>query len=336
VIVAEVVRSGFVEGSHHGSVVVTAPDGSVEWSAGVVPRPMLPRSSNKPMQALGMLRNGLELDGDLLALAAASHSGEPFHLEGVRRILGGAGLDESALRTPPAYPLDESARDDWIRAGHPADRITMNCSGKHAAMLATCRGQGWSLHDGGAEAGAAWGPRDYRSPDHPVQQAIRSALEDSTGEKATHTAVDGCGAPLLAISLAGLARAFGRFASAAPDSFEGRIADAFRTYPEYASGTHRDEAALMRAVPGLFCKAGAEGVYAVGLADGRGVAVKIEDGAPRARPVVMAAVLQRLGIDNDVVAGQREFPLLGGGRVVGAVRATLPESPERPQQPSAS
>lgn len=322
VIVAEVVRSGFVEGRHHGSVVVTAPDGTVEWSAGVVDRPMMPRSSNKPMQALGMLRSGLVLDGELLALAAASHSGEPFHLDGVRHILAGAGLDESALRTPPAYPVDELARDEWVRGGHGAERLAMNCSGKHAAMLATCTINGWSLHDGGAEAGAEWGPLDYRSPEHPLQQAIRSALEDSAGEKVTHTAVDGCGAPLLAISLAGLARAFGVFASAAPDSFEGRIADAFRAHPEYASGTRRDEAALMGAVPGLFCKAGAEGVYGVGLPDGRGVALKIEDGTARARAVVMAATLQRLGITNDVVGSQREALVLGGGRVVGSVRPT--------------
>jgi L-asparaginase II len=99
---------------------------------------MLPRSASKPMQAVGMLRHGLGLDGELLALAGASHSGEPFHLDGVRRILAGAGLDPSALRTPPDYPVDEVARDEWTRAGGSKDPITMNCSGKHAAMLATC------------------------------------------------------------------------------------------------------------------------------------------------------------------------------------------------------
>jgi L-asparaginase II len=325
VIVAEVVRSGFVEGRHHGSVVVTAPDGTVEWSAGVVDRPMFPRSSNKPMQALGMLRNGLSLNGELLALAGASHSGEAFHLDGVRRILAGAGLDESALRTPAAYPIDDQARDEWIHTGHTIDPITMNCSGKHAAMLATCVANDWPTHDyRSTDASGQESILDYRSPEHPVQQVIRTAIEDSAGEKASYTAVDGCGAPLLAISLAGLARSFGLFASAAPDSLEGRIADAFRTHPEYASGTRRDEAALMRAVPGLFCKAGAEGVYAVGLPDGRGLAVKIDDGASRARAVVMAAALQRIGIDNDVIRTQRESPLLGGGLPVGAVRPTLP------------
>ena len=335
VIVAEVVRSGFVEGQHRGSVAVTAPDGSVEWSAGVVDRPMFPRSSSKPMQALGMLRSGLVLDGELLALAGASHSGEQFHLEGVRKILAGAGLDESALRTPPAYPIDEQARDEWVRGGRTTEPITMNCSGKHAAMIATCVANGWPIHDDGTARKSAaqtdkraggptdpWGADDYRSRRHPLQQAIRTAIEDSAGEEASHVAVDGCGAPLFAISLAGLARSFGLFASAAPSTLEGRIADAFRTHPEYASGSRRDEAALMKAVPGLLCKAGAEAVYAVGLPDGRGIAVKIDDGGVRARAVVMAATLQRLGLDNEIIQTQRQYVLSGGGLPVGSVRPT--------------
>jgi len=183
----------------------------------------------------------------------------------------------------------------------------MNCSGKHAAMLATCVAAGWPVES-------------YRSPDHPVQQAIRTAIEDAAGEKVAAVAVDGCGAPLLAISLAGLARAFGLFAAAAPGTLEGRVADAFRAYPEHASGSRRDEAALMRAVPGLFCKAGAEGAYAVGLPDGRGVAVKIDDGTPRARAVVMAATLKRIGLAYDILDHQSEWPLLGGGQPVGSVR----------------
>jgi L-asparaginase II len=306
VVVADVVRSGFVEGHHYGSVVVTAPDGSVEWAVGAVDRPMFPRSSNKPLQALGMLRQGLDLDGDLLALAGASHSGEPFHLDGVRRILAGAGLDESALQTPPDYPIDDAARESWIRSGQPTARIASNCSGKHAAMLATC-----VVND--------WPTENYRDPDHPLQRAIQAAVEEVAGEKVAAVGVDGCGAPLLALSVAGLARAFGYFA-AAPGGFERRVADAFRSYPEFASGTRRDEAALMRAIPGLFCKAGAQAVYGVGLADGRGVALKIDDGAQQARPVVMAATLQRLGLTHPVLDEQREWPVLGGGRRVGSVR----------------
>ena len=307
VVLAEVVRSGFLEGVHRGSVVVTAPDGSVEWSLGAAGRPMFPRSSNKPMQAVGMVRTGLDLDGELLALTGASHSGESFHLDGVRRILAGAGLDESALRTPPDYPIDDVARDEWIRSGHPKLPITMNCSGKHAGMLATCIAAGQPTDD-------------YRDPEHPVQKAIRTAVEDAADEQVAAVGVDGCGAPLLAITLTGLARAFGRYAAAPADTPEGRVATAFRAFPEYASGTRRDEAALMRAIPGLFCKAGAEGVYAVGLPDGRGVAVKIEDGSARPRPLVMAATLQRIGLTDAILDEQLSVPVLGGGVPVGAVR----------------
>ncbi len=198
----------------------------------------------------------------------------------------------------------------------------MNCSGKHAAMIATCVHNGWPIHDPASEKSpdGVWGRDDYRSPDHPLQQAIRGAIEDSAGEKVAHVAVDGCGAPLLAISLAGLARSFGLFASAAADTLEGRIATAFREYPEYASGSRRDEAALMRAVPGLLCKIGAEGVYAVGLADGRGIAVKVEDGAARASSVLIAAAVRRLGLEHEAIEKQASFPLYGGGIRVGEVR----------------
>jgi L-asparaginase II len=311
VILADVVRSDFVEGHHRGSVVVTNADGSVAWSVGVVDEPMFPRSSNKPMQALGMLRNGLPLTGELLALAGASHSGEQFHVDGVRKILAEAGLDESALLTPPAYPMMDESRDEWVRAGHGKERVVMNCSGKHAAMLLTSKLNDWSL-------------TDYRSPDHPLQLEIRRAIEDTAGEKVSYVAVDGCGAPIFALTLAALARSFGRFAAAAPDTHEGRIADAFRAHPEYASGSNRDERELMSGTPGLFCKAGAEGVYAVGLADGRGIALKLEDGGARARKVVMAATLQRLGITNETIENHLHFDLTGGDTVVGAVRPHTP------------
>ncbi len=190
VVIAEIVRSGFVEGHHYGSWVVLDRDGSVLAAAGDVESPMLPRSCNKPLQALGMLEAGLSLDGELLALACASHSGEDFHVEGVRRILAGAGLTEDALQTPADWPLDDETRETLIRRGESKASILMNCSGKHAAMLATCVANGWPTSS-------------YLAADHPLQRAIAETFARSTGEPVEHVAVDGCGAPLLSTSLTG-------------------------------------------------------------------------------------------------------------------------------------
>lgn len=314
-VVAEVVRSGFVEGRHHGAVVALATDGDVAWSVGPVSDPILPRSCNKPLQALAMVRAGLDLPPDLLALACASHSGEPFHVEGVRRILASAGLPESSLQTPEDLPLDEAERDIVLRAGGQPSRLLMNCSGKHAAMLATCVVNGW---DTGT----------YLEPDHPLEVAIRQTFEEVTGEPVAAVAVDGCGAPLLSVSLVGLARGFRRLA-VATEGAERRVADAIREHPAFVSGTRRDELALLTAIPGAIGKMGAESCFALALPDGRAFALKVEDGAMRAWPVVLAAALRRAGIDEeagvDGAAVRRvgEAPLLGGGRVVGQIRAAL-------------
>ncbi|HEY3529256.1 MAG TPA: asparaginase [Nocardioides sp.] len=319
--VAEIVRNGFVEGHHYGSLVALDADGSVAWSVGDADVPVLPRSCNKPVQALGMVRVGLDLPPELLALACASHSGEPFHVEGVRRILAGVGLTEDALKTPPDYPLDDDAREAVIREGAGRAPVLMNCSGKHAAMLATCVVNGW--------------PTDtYRDPEHPLQQAIAATFAEVTGAPIAVTAVDGCGAPLFSASLAGLARAFRRLAlgvsaSGAPDADAVRIADAIRAHPAYVSGTTRDELALLTAIPGAIGKAGAEGCYAVALPDGRAFALKTDDGAARVRPVLMvealrrAGVLDEAGVDAEAVRRTGVVELLGGGRPVGEIRAVF-------------
>ena len=151
-VLAEVIRSGFAESCHHGSVVVLGPDGQAVLRAGETRAAAFPRSANKPMQAAGMLRAGLDLDGKLLALAAASHSGEAFHVAGVRGILAGAGLGEDALRCPPALPADERELLRILREGGAGDRIHMNCSGKHAGMLLACASRGWARWAADAEA----------------------------------------------------------------------------------------------------------------------------------------------------------------------------------------
>jgi L-asparaginase II len=310
VIVAEVVRSGFVEGHHRGSVVALAPGGQVEWAVGDVESQIFARSSNKPLQAVGMVGCGLDLEPRLLALVCASHSGEAFQVDGVRKILADAGLDESALQNPPDYPLDDEARVAVIRSGGDPARVTMNCSGKHAGMIATCVVNGWAVHD-------------YPEPEHPLQLAIRAAFESLTGEPASAVGVDGCGAPLFSTSLTALARAFQTLVTAAPGTAAGQVASALAEFPEYASGTRRDEAKLLRALPGAICKAGAEACYALALPDGRAFALKIDDGSHRARPVVMSAALRRSGVRHQVIDEVGTYQVLGGGRPVGEVRATI-------------
>lgn len=311
------IRSDFAESRHRGALVVLGPDGNEMFRAGEVTEPVFPRSANKPMQAAAMVRHGLDLDGGLLALAAASHSGEAFHLDGVRKILAGARLAERDLQCPPGLPLDDQVMRQVLRAGGGPDRIHMNCSGKHAAMLATCVAAGWP------SAG-------YLDTGHPLQQGIRQTVERLSGEAVTEVGVDGCGAPLFALSLTGLARAFQALVLSESGGPERRVADSMRAHPEWASGTNRPERALMVAVPGLLLKSGAEGVQAFALADGRAAAVKIEDGAARALPAVTGALLRLLGADTlagaDATALSRiaSVPVYGGERPVGMIRPVLP------------
>ena len=315
--VAEVVRSGFAESRHRAAIAALNADGTVALAAGLAAEPVFPRSSNKPIQAAAMLGCGLDLDGKLLALAAASHSGEDFHVAGVREILARSGLAEGALRCPPDLPIDPSAQRALLRSGGGPDRIHMNCSGKHAAMLATCVAAGWPTGS-------------YRDPDHPLQLQIRRILERLAGEQVAAVGVDGCGTPVLAISVTGVARAFRAMVLAAPGSPERKVADAMRAYPEWTSGTARPERALMAAVPGLLLKSGAEGVEAFALADGRAGAFKIDDGGQRARPAVTVALLRALGTDETLLAGLSALgapAVLGGGQVVGEIRVKIPREP---------
>ena len=315
--IAEVIRSGFEESRHHGSAVLLGADGRAVFGVGEVSAAMFPRSSNKPMQAAAMRACGLAVEGELLALASASHSGEDFHVTGVRKILASAGLTEDALQCPPALPLDEDALRQYLGEGGRPDRVHMNCSGKHAAMLATCVTAGWPTET-------------YRDPGHPLQREIKAALGRLAGETVTATGIDGCGAPLFALSLTGLARAFRALVLAEPDSAGRSVADAVRAHPAWTSGTARSERALHQAVPGLLVKSGAEGVQAFALADGRAGAVKMEDGGPRAIPAITVALLRVLGADREPGTDRgaldriADLPVLGGGEPVGEIRATLP------------
>lgn len=306
-VLVEIVRSGFVEGVHRGRLVLLDADGSVALEVGDARATVLPRSCNKPMQAVGMLDAGLELEGELLAIAAGSHAAQSFHVDAVRKILAGVGLDEGALRTPAARPSDEDALARFHRAGLRDAPVYFNCSGKHAAMLATSARNGWPTET-------------YLDPAHPVQLAARAAIERLTGEPVRAEAVDGCGAPLLGFSLAGLARAFRACVLAEPGTHERRVADAMRAHPRYVSGEGQLDEVAMRAVPGLLAKIGAEAVYAAALPDGRALAFKIDDGAKRAVPAVLGEALRRLDVPAAEVAGFASVPLLGGGVPVGSLR----------------
>ena len=300
----DVERSGVVESVHSGHLVAIDAAGDVVVALGEPRQPMFPRSSNKPLQAVGMVRRGLDVPADLLALAAASHSGEPRHVEVARAMLARGGFDEDDLGCPPSWPLGDAAREAWISAGRPQQRICMNCSGKHAAMLLTCRANGW-------DAAA------YRDPQHPLQRELRATVEDLAGEQVAATGVDGCGAPLFALTLIGLARAFGRIAAATTGP-EHAIAEAMRAHPDLVGGTGRAVTLLMAGVPGLVAKDGAEGVFAAAMPDGSAVAVKIDDGAPRAAERAIVAGLRRLGVSglDDLATA----PVLGGGAAVGMIR----------------
>ncbi len=306
-VLVEVERSGFVESRHRGAAVGIAADGAVAVRAGEPEAAIFPRSANKPMQAVAMLRSGLDLDDELLALAAGSHSGEDFHVEGAEKILAGAGLVADDLRCPRSWPIDPEAQQAVARQGGGPSRMRMNCSGKHAAMLATCVAAGW--------------PKEtYLDPAHPLQEAVREVVEELAGEPVAAVGVDGCGAPLFAVSTVGVARAFRALVLAAPGSPERRVADAMRTHPQWTSGTRREERQLMDAVPGLLVKCGAEGVDAFAYTDGRAGAVKIDDGAMRARTPVTVALLRALGLDKPGLEELAVVEVRGGDGVVGAVR----------------
>jgi L-asparaginase II len=307
-----VVRSGLVEGRHHGHALVLDPDGGLLRSWGDPTAPMYPRSANKPLQAVAMLRCGLAdvVGGDerLIAIAAASHSGEQRHIGAVNALLERAGLSADALDNTPGLPLDEQSAWSWLRSGGGPDGIHQNCSGKHAAMLATCVTAGWPT-DG------------YRDPQHPLQQSIRRTIEELTGEPVPWVGVDGCGAPLFATSLAGLARAYRALALAEVGTAEARVAAAMEAHPEMVGGTGRSVTVLMSAVPGCIAKDGAEGVFAAATATGAAVAVKVDDGAARAAVPVAVACLRLVGVDApDELA---TTPVLGHGEPVGEVRPAL-------------
>lgn len=303
-------RNDTLESLHHGVLVVLDRAGGVQVALGDPTTSVFPRSCLKPLQGYAMVRAGLQLPDESMALVCASHDGTPMHEDGVRRILSGAGLDESALANTPDLPLEPGRAEEVLRSGGGRSSLHQNCSGKHAGMLATCRHRGWSCDS------------SYLTFDHPLQTCITTGIEDLTGESVRAIGIDGCGAPTHAVSLVGLARAF-RHVAATPDDAAARtVYGAMTSYPEMVGGPTNVTTRLMQSIPGLLAKDGAEGVYALALPDGRAMALKVADGANRARPPLVRSALELMGVSLDSVDPDIfTSVILGHGQPVGDVRS---------------
>jgi L-asparaginase II len=311
ILLAEVTRSGFIECRHYGSVAVIDPSGDIRFTGGSPEQQTFGRSANKMMQAVAMLRNGLRVSSEQLALATASHSGGAAHLSVVQSILREANLSPSALRNTPMPPLGKREYDQFIVDRQEVSALTMNCSGKHAAMLSTCVQCGWELES-------------YLLKGHPLQRLITDTIEEFTGDEVEGVGVDGCGAPAHRVSLLGLARSLTRMTVAAATTPEGRVVEAIRAYPALVGGHGRDITEFLLAAPGWVGKDGADGVMVLASPEGFSVAVKITDGAERPRIPVAVAALEFAGVPVPELPNSIRRPaVFGGGQPVGEVRAAL-------------
>jgi len=309
---AAVVRSGVVESIHLGHVAACDADGRLVASAGDPDRVLFARSSMKPLQAaVSLSRIDRELPADELAVMCGSHNGEPVHVETVLGILGRAGLEASALRCPPAWPwrVEDSRGLDG-----PAPEFH-NCSGKHAGMLLASARRGDPL-------------ASYPEPDHPLQLDVRDAVLRMTGLDRIELGVDGCGVPVHGMPLRAMATLYARLGRP-PDGepLAGAIAActaAMRSSPYLVAGLGRADTALMEAVDGLVSKGGAEGLACAAIADrGIGIAVRVDDGSPRAAAPALIRALALLEVVGDAQLEALERfarpPVTGGARPVGAL-----------------
>jgi L-asparaginase II len=302
-VLAELTRNGLVESIHSGHLIMLNADGSIHKVKGSVDMPIFPRSSVKCMQASAMVRNGLKLEPRLLALVEASHSGAAMHQEGVLEILASAGLNESNLQCAFDKPLGDAERIAW--GEKPATRLAMNCSGKHAGMLATCVINGWDI-------------KTYLNADHPLQVAVLNEIEGLVGAKVSNKTFDGCGAPLFAVTTRELANAI-RNITISKDPVHIEVMSAARAFPEMVAGDGRLTTRTMQSVVGLFMKEGAEAVEVASMSDGRTLVFKISDGSWRAFGAIMHAALLEWGITTT----EEAFNVYGGANIVGGMRAVL-------------
>ena len=327
-VVVEVTRGAVVESAHRGAVAVYDADGGSVFEIGDTDRPVFPRSAVKAIQALPFVESGAAdaygFGEKELALACASHSGQPEHVELARAMLAKAGLDETALECGTHWPSSHDATVALARSGGSPNALHNNCSGKHSGFLCTCRHLGID-HRGYVKAG------------HQEQEMVREAMEAVTGQKhdADHRGTDGCSIPTYAVPLKSFAQGFARMATGqglGPKRAAAakRLLNACMAEPFLVSGTGRADVTLMQAAPGrIFVKTGAEGVYCAAVPElGLGVAIKCDDGAGRGAEVMVAAVLAKL-LRSDTALAARLIEIAGpaiesrAGAKVGALRPTV-------------
>lgn len=301
-LLAEVVRAGTIESVHSGHLALINSDGSIRAAIGDVDAPLYPRSSIKSFQAAAMVRNGLKVSPQELAMVCASHSGAANHFRVVESILAGAGLTVADLQNTIDYPLGRAEKAAW--GSNPPSRLAQGCSGKHAGMLATCVVNGWDTST-------------YLEPEHPLQIAIRQEIQTLIGESVFSTTVDGCGAPLFLITTRNFARGAHTMRVSSDPVYQ-EVVSACMAHPEMVAGVGRLTTTLMQQVPGLFMKDGAEAVELMSLEDGRACVFKVGDGSDRAFPAIVKAVLSAWNIDAEI----ETVPVKGGGRVTGEIRVS--------------
>ena len=302
-VLAQLVRSGLVESTHSGHLILISSDGTDLLTLGDVDAEMYPRSAIKSLQAAAMVRSGLTLNDEQLALVCASHGGTVRHQEVALEILQSVGLTESDLQNTPDRPLDHEARIAW--GAKPATSLAANCSGKHAGMLATCVTNGWDI-------------KNYLDIDHPLQIAIAKEITELTGQKINRVSTDGCGAPLFSMSTRSIAVA-ARNMRINNDPIFTKLINACLKHPEMILAEGAFDTRIMRAVPELFVKGGAESVMLASLPDGRAIAWKISDGSNRVNGPLMKAALAKFSI---TIEGEN-IDVLGGGTLVGSLSASF-------------
>ena len=302
-VLAKVTRGDLVESIHLGHLIVLNADGSTYLSKGSPELPIYPRSAIKSLQAAAMLKAGLKVEENELAIICASHSGSQSHIDLVTKMLTSRGITTSQLKNAVDKPLGEKEKITW--GDKPASQLAQNCSGKHAGMLITCQQNDWDVNT-------------YLDLDHPLQVTIKNEIEELSGEKVSATSVDGCGAPLFAISLIGLAKAISNLVKSKEVLYQ-QIVLACMKYPELVAGDGRLTTRMMRAVPGLFMKEGAEGVQVCALSDGRVIAIKIIDGSWRPVAPLIMEIFKRWNVEMP----DESVKIYGGASVIGTVIANI-------------